>query len=80
MGLNDVSSGLAGLLVVFTFFSIALFIVHILVCVWAYRDALRKGKSQEYGLLVVLGIFFFPVLGIIVYLLIRNDGNSRYRY
>ncbi|WP_248925160.1 PLDc N-terminal domain-containing protein [Paenibacillus hamazuiensis] len=54
-------------------FSIALFVAHILCCLWAYRDCKRRGKSSEYALLVLLAILFFPLAGLIVYMVIRND-------
>jgi hypothetical protein len=62
-----------GVFAVFLLISIFLFIIHILICVWGYRDCLRRGKSHEYALLVLLGLLFFPLMGLIVYLLIRND-------
>lgn len=66
------------LIVAFFFLlSIALFIIHIAICVWGYRDAVRMGKSQEFALIVLLGLLFFPVMGFIVYLLIRNDSGPR---
>lgn len=49
-----------------------LFALHIAICVWGYNDARRKGRSPEFALLVVLGLLFFPVVGLIIYLLIRN--------
>lgn len=61
----------------FFLLSIVLFVIHIAICVWGYRDAIRKGKSQEFALIVLLGLLFFPVMGFIVYLLIRNDGGPR---
>ncbi|THF83736.1 PLDc N-terminal domain-containing protein [Cohnella fermenti] len=74
-------SGFVGGVIVFMLvMSFILFVLHILICVWAYRDARRKGRSQEFSLAVVLGLFFFPVLGLIVYLLIRNDNNPRPPY
>ncbi|MFC4101165.1 hypothetical protein [Paenibacillus xanthanilyticus] len=54
------------------FFSFLLFIIHIMVCVWAFKDARRKGRSPEFALLVLLAILFFPILGLIVYVLIRE--------
>ncbi|WP_128895198.1 hypothetical protein [Longirhabdus pacifica] len=61
--------------IVLTFFiiSIVLFIINILTSVWAYRDSLRKGKSKEYAILILVATIFFPILGIIIYLIIRND-------
>lgn len=55
------------------FISLVLFVIHIALCVWAYRDCIRRGKSQEYALIVLVGLLFFPLIGLIVYLLIRND-------
>ncbi|MEC0207184.1 PLDc N-terminal domain-containing protein [Paenibacillus lautus] len=49
------------------------FLLHIAVCVWGYNDARRKGRSPEFAILVVLGLLFFPVVGLIIYLLIRNN-------
>lgn len=57
----------------FFLISLLLFVLHIVLCVWAYRDCCRRGKSQEFALIVLIGLFFFPLLGLIVYLLIRND-------
>lgn len=49
------------------------FLLHIAVCVWGYNDARRKGRSPEFAILVVLGLLFFPVVGLIIYLLIRHN-------
>lgn len=73
--MSDPSSLFSGLLMFFLILFFGLFIVHIAICVWAYRDCMRKGRSPEFALLVLIGLFFFPFLGLIVYLLIRNDGT-----
>jgi len=65
--------GLVGLVALL--FVLASFIIHIAVCVWSYRDALRKGRSQEFAIIVLVGLLFFPLIGFIIYLLIRNDGR-----
>lgn len=49
------------------------FILHIVLCVWAYRDSLKRGRSTEYALIALLAILIFPVMGLIIYLIIRND-------
>jgi hypothetical protein len=49
------------------------FILNIVTSVWAYRDSLRRGNSKEYAIIVLIGTLFFPILGLIVYLIIRND-------
>ncbi|WP_425453269.1 PLDc N-terminal domain-containing protein [Cohnella lupini] len=59
------------------FLSFIFFVIHIALCVWAYRDARRKGKSPEFAIIVLIALFFFPILGLIVYLLIRNDDSLR---
>ncbi|WP_235001584.1 PLDc N-terminal domain-containing protein [Halobacillus sp. Marseille-P3879] len=58
---------------IFILFGLALFIFNIITSVWAYRDSKRKGNSQVFTLVVLLGTLFFPVVGLIVYLIIRND-------
>lgn len=49
------------------------FILHIAICVWGYRDSIRRGRSQEFALIVLVGLLFFPVMGLIIYMLIRNN-------
>ncbi|MCT8137285.1 PLDc N-terminal domain-containing protein [Anaerobacillus sp. CMMVII] len=53
--------------------SFGLLILNIVTSIWAYRDALRRGNSKEYAIIVLIATLFFPVLGLIIYLLIRND-------
>ncbi|UVI29766.1 hypothetical protein L1F29_30895 [Paenibacillus spongiae] len=54
-------------------FILIFFVLHIAICVWAYRDSIRRGKSSEFAIIVAVGLLFFPLVGLIVYLLIRND-------
>lgn len=68
MGIAVGIIGIFGLLI-----PLLLFGLHIAICVWGYRDAQARGRSSEYALLIVLGLLFFPVVGLIVYLLIRNN-------
>jgi uncharacterized membrane protein YhaH (DUF805 family) len=63
----------SGIIVLFLFLSFALFAAHIALCVWAYRDCLRRGKSTEFAIIILLAMLFFPIIGLIVYLIIRND-------
>ncbi|RAV18867.1 PLDc N-terminal domain-containing protein [Paenibacillus contaminans] len=58
-----------GVLIFLFFF----FVLHIALCVWGYRDSIRRGRSNEYAIIVLVGLLFFPVVGLIVYLIIRND-------
>jgi len=54
-------------------FPLLLLALQIAVCVWGYRDSIRRGKSNEYAIVVLFGLLFFPIVGLIVYLIIRND-------
>ncbi|RSL32540.1 hypothetical protein D7Z54_15420 [Salibacterium salarium] len=54
------------------FFVIGLLLLNIVTSIWAYRDSIRKGNSKEFALLILLGTLFFPVVGLIIYLFIRN--------
>jgi TctA family transporter len=51
-------------------FIIGLFIVWILLAVWVYRDARKRGMEATLWLLVVLLTGF---IGLIVYLIVRRD-------
>ncbi|PKR78461.1 hypothetical protein CEY16_01505 [Halalkalibacillus sediminis] len=57
----------------FLLFGLILILLNIFTSIWAYRDSIRKGNSKEYAIVVLIGTLFFPVLGLIVYLIIRND-------
>lgn len=50
-----------------------LYLLNIITSIWAYRDARRRGNSKEYALIVLVGTLIFPIAGLIVYLVIRND-------
>jgi len=70
------NAGLAfgpGFILFFVFIAFALFLAHIVLCVWAYRDCVKRGKSTEFAIIVLLAMLFFPIIGLIVYLIIRND-------
>ncbi|SFJ90906.1 Phospholipase_D-nuclease N-terminal [Halobacillus dabanensis] len=58
---------------IFLLFGAGLLILNIVTSVWAYRDSIRKGKNSTYSLVVLIGTLFFPLVGLIVYLIIRND-------
>jgi hypothetical protein len=62
-----------GLIFIFMLFGLGLFILNIVTSIWAYRDSLRNGNSKEYAIVILIATLFFPVLGLIVYLIIRND-------
>ncbi|SFM03365.1 hypothetical protein [Salibacterium qingdaonense] len=61
-----------GIFAIFLLFLVLLFLLNIITSIWAYRDAVAKGNSKEFALLILLGTLFFPLIGLIVYLFIRN--------
>lgn len=69
-GFNVASSGI---IFIVLFIIVSVFIINILTSIWAYRDSLRKGNSKEFTIIVLIGTLFFPVIGLIIYLIIRND-------
>lgn len=48
------------------------FLLNLLTSIWCYRDSLNQGNSKEYSLLILVATLFFPVLGFIIYLIIRR--------
>ncbi|PSL43636.1 phospholipase D-like protein [Salsuginibacillus halophilus] len=65
--------GFGGMLLILFFFILIPFILNLLTSIWAYRDAIRRGNSKEYAIGMLLLTLFFPIIGLIIYLLIRND-------
>ncbi|WP_106589324.1 PLDc N-terminal domain-containing protein [Salsuginibacillus halophilus] len=61
------------MLLILFFFILIPFILNLLTSIWAYRDAIRRGNSKEYAIGMLLLTLFFPIIGLIIYLLIRND-------
>ncbi|PWW02460.1 phospholipase D-like protein [Paenibacillus cellulosilyticus] len=70
---SGIGNGFAFMFVIFVLFSLLFFVLHIVSIVWAYRDAVRRGNEPIYALGVAALIFFFPIIGLIVYLLIRSN-------
>lgn len=52
-------------------FSLALLIIWIMVIVWVYRDAERRGMN---GILWALLVFIGNIIGLIIYLILRSDA------
>ena len=50
---------------------LALFIIWILVIVWVYRDAERRGMN---GVLWALLVFIGNLIGLLIYLIVRTDS------
>lgn len=57
---------------IFIFIGLLLLVLNVVTSIWAYKDSLRKGNSKEYAIIVLIGTLFFPVIGLIVYLIIRS--------
>ncbi|MFX1466519.1 MAG: zinc-ribbon domain-containing protein [Promethearchaeota archaeon] len=51
-------------------FMAAIFIVAILLAVWVYRDAERRGESGVLWLIIVL---ITGIIGLIIWLIVRSD-------
>ena len=60
-------------------FILLILVFNVFTSIWAYRDALRKGNSKEYSVIILLATLIFPVIGLIIYLIIRNDNNRGYK-
>ncbi len=58
----------------FCVFFIALFVVSILIAIWVYRDAERRGMNGVLWLIVVL---IAGIIGLIIYLVVRGDHPVR---
>ncbi|CAM4361089.1 PLDc N-terminal domain-containing protein [Paenibacillus tarimensis] len=54
-------------------FIAGLYLLNIITSIWAYRDARSRGRSREFCLLVLVATLIFPILGLIIYLIVRND-------
>jgi heme/copper-type cytochrome/quinol oxidase subunit 2 len=49
------------------------FIIGILLCIWVYRDAERRGMNGVLWLIIVL---IAGLIGLIIYLIVRKDKTS----
>ena len=54
-----------------TILPLALLVLWVLVIVWVYRDAERRGNS---GVLWALLVFVGNIIGLLIYLIVRNDS------
>jgi len=64
---------LGGLILFILLIGLGVFLLNILTSIWAYRDSLRRGNSKEFSIVILICTLFFPVIGLIIYLIIRND-------
>ena len=49
------------------------FIIAILLCIWVYRDAERRGMNGVLWLIIVL---IAGLIGLIIYLIVRKDKST----
>ncbi|GIO00512.1 PLDc N-terminal domain-containing protein [Brevibacillus laterosporus] len=47
--------------------------LNILISIWAYRDSRSRGNSKEFSLIVLIALLAFPIIGLLIYLVIRRD-------
>jgi len=75
-GFNSIHLGPLGYLRLtsFSLASLALFFLWIAVIVWVYRDAERRGMN---GVLWALLVFIGNVIGLLIYLIVRQDNTPR---
>ncbi len=66
---------MAGLYGMICFAALAWFIIGILLCIWVYRDAERRGMNGALWLIVVL---IAGIIGLIIYLIVRKDKAPPY--
>jgi len=62
-----------GLGLLFCLVPLVWFIVAILLCIWVYRDAERRGMNGVLWLIIVL---IAGIIGLIIYLIVRKDKTS----
>lgn len=60
-------------LAVCAIFLIIWFIVWILVAIWVYRDAQKRGKNGALWLIIVI---LLGIIGLIIWLVVRGDVGS----
>ena len=51
----------------------SIFVIQILILVWVYKDA--KAKGVENPVLWLILVLLFPLIGLIVYLIVRPKGT-----
>ncbi len=59
-----------GILALIIAFAVVWFVVAILIAVWVYRDAEKRGESGVLWLIIVL---IAGIIGLIIWLIIRGD-------
>ena len=60
-------------IVLWLFFIIAFFAIGLLLCIWVYRDAQKRGMNGALWLIIVL---VGNVIGLLVYLIVREPEKT----
>ncbi|HYT00899.1 MAG TPA: zinc-ribbon domain-containing protein [Thermoplasmata archaeon] len=55
---------------VFLALCVLVFVIFLLIAIWVYRDAESRGMS---GVLWLILVLLFPLIGLIIYLVVRHD-------
>ncbi|TPG93532.1 hypothetical protein EEL32_00305 (plasmid) [Brevibacillus laterosporus] len=48
-------------------------LLNIFFSIWAYRDSRSRGNSKEFSLIALIAVLAFPIIGLVIYLVIRRD-------
>ncbi|WP_280770153.1 PLDc N-terminal domain-containing protein [Salipaludibacillus daqingensis] len=64
---------LSSLILFILLIGLGIVLFNIVTSIWAYRDSLRRGNSKEFSIVILICTLFFPIIGLIIYLIIRND-------
>jgi Phospholipase_D-nuclease N-terminal len=73
---NNPAAGLAGCAACgggFIFLFVAIIAINVAILVWVARDA--KARGMDSAILWMLLVFFTGVIGLIIYILVRPQGN-----
>jgi len=65
--------GVAGITGIVCCLPIIWLVVAILLCVWVYRDAQRRGMNGALWLIIVI---IAGIIGLIIYLIVRQDKTA----
>lgn len=63
-----------GIILGFLLIPILYFVIGLLLCIWVYRDAEKRGMSGALWLIIVL---IANILGLLIYLIVREPEGTR---
>ena len=70
----DFNNAILGMSAFFCIMWIVVFIVWIVITIWAYKDAQKRGMN---AILWALIVFFIGIIGLIIYLVVRGEHNKK---